>query len=295
MTIDIIDHHFQSVPQAIATYVLHSADGPILIETGPSTTLDNVIVGLARLGWAPGDVRHVLVTHIHFDHAGAAGWWAAQGAHIYVHHIGAPHLHDPSRLVRSATRIYGDAMDRLWGAIDPVPRERLTALYDGDELNLGGVRVAVWETPGHASHHHTFVVDGTAFTGDAAAVRLAGTPMVSLPAPPPEFDPALWHQSLDRLAAARFDRIYPTHFGPVDDVADHIATVRGLIDDSAEFVRRAMQAGDERDAIVAAYEAWNAERARAAGLTDAQIRRYEVANPLYMSVDGIMRYWHKRS
>lgn len=293
--IHTIDLNFQGVPHATAVYVIDSgSEGPVLVETGPGSTLNHCLDALKQLGIQPKDVRHVLLTHIHLDHAGAAGWWAQQGARVYVHYFGARHLIDPSKLLASATRIYGDKMDTLWGEMLPVPAERLTELYDNDTVNIGDLTFTALETPGHARHHHTYQLGSTAFTGDAAGLRLMNLPLVDIPAPPPEFDREVWVQTVDRLLAARFDTIYPTHFGAVTDVQGHLQAFRALIGDAAEFVRVRMEAGVSRDDLVMQYRDWTIERARAVGLTDAEIHQYETANPLYMSVDGIMRYWRKR-
>lgn len=294
MNIHTLDLNFQNVPQVIAAYLIEGSGGPVLVETGPGSTLNTLIAQLARHGYEPGDVRHVLVTHIHFDHAGAAGWWAQQGAQVYVHHIGAPHLIAPSRLVASARRIYGDQMEPLWGEILPAPAGNITAVHDNELIEVNGLTFIALDTPGHARHHHVFRLEDIAFTGDAAGIRLLGTNLIDLPAPPPEFDMEVWQQTVDRLLAEQFSAIYPTHFGQIDAVQSHLIGVRDLIQDTAEFVHTAMQAGVERDELLTRYEAWNRGRAQAEGLSTEVIHKYETVNPLYMSVDGIMRYWRKR-
>lgn len=294
MDIQTIDLEFQGTPQAIAAYVVQTSDGPILIETGPESTRPTLVRKLAEIGIAPYAIKHVLVTHIHFDHAGAAGWWASQGAHIYIHHIGAPHLIDPSRLITSATRIYGDQMDSLWGQIIPIPADQVTPVYDNDTLQFGDVTITAWDTPGHAWHHHAYVSDTLAFTGDIGAVRVPGTNWISLPAPPPEFKLEVWLKSLDRVQSADWTRIYPTHFGPFDDVANHWELVREALIASAEFIADAMQQGTDRNTILSHYTEWNRNRAYERGISDADFTVFETANPLYMSVDGLMRYWSKK-
>ncbi|MCO5191803.1 MAG: MBL fold metallo-hydrolase [Anaerolineae bacterium] len=294
MDIKTIDLEFQGTPQAIAAYLVQTSEGPILIETGPESARPILVTKLAAMGIAPTDINHVLVTHIHFDHAGAAGWWASQGAHIYIHHIGAPHLINPDRLIASASRIYGDQMETLWGQIIPIPAEQVTAVHDNDVLQFGDVTVTAWDTPGHAWHHHTYVIDNIAFTGDVGAVRVPGTNWISLPAPPPEFKLEVWLDSLERVQSADFTRIYPTHFGPFDDVTNHWELVRESLIASAEFIANAMQQGADRDTILARYSKWNRERASARAISDDVYTVFETANPLYMSVDGIMRYWRKK-
>lgn len=319
MNLHILDTHFQGMSQVTAVYLLVGPDGPVLVESGPGSTLPAVTNALAIHGFQPEDVRHVLLTHIHLDHAGAAGWWAQQGAQIYVHHVGAPHLIDPSKLLASATRIYGDRMDALWGEFLPSPAERVTRLYDGDTVEAGGLTFTALDTPGHAYHHHTYLVrDGhggrIAFTGDAAGVCLPHVDVVDLPAPPPEFHLETWLATLDRLEAAGAHTIYPTHFGPIRDVHGHLSQLRTLMIDAVAFVAERVKeltkvptgggseplTGSEpisprvRSQILDEYIAWNRERAAALRLSPTAIESYELANPLFMSVDGILRYLRKR-
>lgn len=311
MNIHILDTHFQGMEKVTAVYLLIGPEGPVLVESGPGSTLTAVIDGLAAHGYRPGDVRHVLLTHIHLDHAGAAGWWAQQGAQLYVHHVGAPHLIDPGRLLASATRIYGDRMEMLWGDILPAPGERVTSLHDGDTVSAGGLTFTALDTPGHANHHHTYLIDTPdgriAFTGDAAGVRLPHVAVVDLPAPPPEFHMETWLATLDKLEAAGAVAIYPTHFGRVDDIHGHMSALRMLMVDSVAFVSQRLAALDDgsedlrgvptplRSALLEDYIGWNRRRSAALGLSEAAIHGYELANPMFMSVDGILRYLRKQA
>ncbi|MCP4423495.1 MAG: MBL fold metallo-hydrolase [Chloroflexi bacterium] len=294
MNIITIDLNFQNVPHSIAAYLVIGPEGPVLVETGPGSTLPTLLEAITGHGFAPNDIKHVLVTHIHFDHAGASGWWAQQGAQIYVHHFGAPHLIDPSRLVASAARIYGDQMDTLWGQLLPAPEEKVTVLHDGDTIEAGGLTFTALETPGHARHHHVFQLGNVTFTGDAAGIKIPGSPMMGLPAPPPEFEREVWQKTIQRLRAEGMETIYPTHFGPTSNTPAHWDELSALIDESTEFIREQMANGLSRDGIILAYLNWNRQRAVAAGLSDEMIHTYLTANPLEMSVDGIMRYWRKR-
>jgi glyoxylase-like metal-dependent hydrolase (beta-lactamase superfamily II) len=295
MVIHTLDLYFQSVSHSIAAYLVEGPAGPVLVETGPTSTLPMCLAGLASLGYRPADIQHVLVTHIHLDHAGAAGWWANQGAQVYVHYLGAPHLIDPGRLLASATRIYGNQMDTLWGQIIPAPAEKITPLRDGDSIHAAGLTFTALETPGHARHHHTLLLDKIAFTGDAAGMSIPPAGFVDLPAPPPEFDREAWQDTIQRLLALPLDTIYPTHFGPVTAVRPHLEQLAALIDEATNFIHSQMQAGVERDTIVTEYVQWIRGRAVAAGLSPTQFQPYEAANPHYMSVDGILRYWQKRN
>ncbi len=304
--IQILDTHFQGMTQVTAVYLLVGPDGPVLIETGPGSTLPAVISALEGHGLRPQDIRHILLTHIHLDHAGAAGWWARQGAQIYVHHVGAPHLIDPGKLLASATRIYGDRMDTLWGEFLSTPAEKVTPLYDGDVVEAGGLTFTALDTPGHAYHHHTYLTDDNgrriAFTGDAAGVRLPQFNVVDLPAPPPEFHMETWLRTLDRLEAAAADVIYPTHFGPIHDIHGHLSQLRTLMVDAVAFVEARLGGLEDltgsgkpvRSVLLEEYIAWNRARAATLNLSPTAVESYELANPLFMSVDGILRYLRKR-
>ncbi len=293
MEIHTLDLNFCNLRHAIASYLVVGSGGPVLVETGPVSTVDTLTARLAERGFAPEDVRHVLVTHIHLDHAGAAGWWARQGAQVYVHHFGAPHLVDPSRLLASASRVYGDMLGILWGKIVPAPAARVTALQDGDRIEAGGMTFTALDAPGHARHHLVYVLDSAAFTGDAAGIRMPGSDFIHLPTPPPELDPPVWRATMGRLLEARLETIYPTHFGPVDAPVAHIEAARALLDQTVEFVGERLESGMERDEIVKQYTAWNRERAAAQGVGGAELVRYECINPATMSADGIIRYWRK--
>jgi glyoxylase-like metal-dependent hydrolase (beta-lactamase superfamily II) len=295
MEIHTFDLHFQQQPNTIASYLVVGPEGPVLVETGPMSTLDTLQASLAAHGYRASDVKHVLVTHIHLDHAGAAGWWARQGAQVYVHHVGAPHLIDPSRLLRSATRIYGDKMDSLWGDFLSAPAERVTPVEDGQTINAAGLTFTALDTPGHAFHHHVYRLGKIAFTGDAAGVHIPGVFFVDLPAPPPEFQLELWLESIDRLLALDIEAIYPTHFGRIEEWRQQLEALAGLMQVASEFVHVRINAGIERNQILDDYRAWFKARAQAGGMAEERFAQYEAANPLYMSVDGIIRYWTKKN
>jgi len=289
-----IDLNFLNTPRAIAAYAVLGPKGATIVETGPSTTLPALLEGLQALGVQPVDVREVLVTHIHLDHAGAAGWWARQGATIHVHAAGAPHLIDPSKLLASASRIYGDKMETLWGEVSACAPERVHLVNDGDVVMAAGLSFTAIQSPGHARHHHCWQLGDAAFAGDAAAVRLPGSTWIALPAPPPEFDLEAWLETLRRLSTLNLRTIYPTHFGAVEQPNDHFQKLSVVLADCAEFVRTRMVEGMAREAIVEQYSAWQDEQAAAANVDTATFESYGKANNRAMSVDGIMRYWSKR-
>ena len=289
-----LDLRFLDAPEGIAAFLVLGPGGPVLIETGPGSTLPTLERELARFGLTPSDVRDVLVTHIHLDHAGAAGWWARQGANVYVHHVGAPHLVDPSKLLASARRIYGDTLEPLWGAMVAAPADRVHPLRDGDVVEAGGLTIVALETPGHARHHLVYQLGDVAFAGDLAGIRLSGRPHVRLPTPPPEFDLSDWLESIARMRALNFSRIYLTHFGPVDEVDAHWSKVVTLLGEYAERVRQALAEGMDREAALARFAAWEAARQLADGLDEQSRALYGSVGPAGMSVDGLIRYWKKQ-
>ena len=293
--IETLDLGFQGHSGLIASFLVFGPDGQVLVESGPGSTLPALITGLASHGLAPTDIDTVFLTHIHLDHAGSAGWWARQGARVCVHERGTPHLVDPSRLIRSARRIYGALMDTLWGDILPAPEERVRSTVDGDVVAAAGLEFRAVYTPGHASHHHAWRVGDVAFVGDVLGIRGGAIPWLDLPAPPPEFDLELWQESLDRLRAARLETIYRTHFGPRTDVAEEIDRVAELLDSAAAEVRSMLDAGVGRDEMIARYGAWMNARARRDGCDPAAASGKEKLNPRDMSVDGITRYWRKKA
>ncbi len=294
MRIDVLDLEFQGSPHVIASFLVHGPQGPVLIEPGPGSTLPTLLAGLEKHGVRPDDVRDVLVTHIHLDHAGSAGWWAQQGARIFVHGIGAPHLVDPSKLLGSARRIYGDRMDSLWGEVLPAPAGRVVVVQDGDVLEVGGLEITALETPGHARHHHAWVVGDIAFAGDAAGIMLPHNDWIDLPAPPPEFDLAAWKTTLEKLRGLGLRALYRTHFGAGSDPQHELATFEETMDQAVEWVREMLERQMEREAMIPEFSRRMRARARELGMSEEDALSYELSNPRSMSVDGIARYLRKR-
>ncbi len=294
MRIETIDLEFQETPHAIAAYLVFGPEAPVLVETGPSSTLPTLLARLAEHGVRPEDVGDVLVTHIHLDHAGAAGWWASQGARVYVHSNGAPHLIDPTKLLASASRIYGDQMETMWGEILPAPADRVVAVHDGEPIRAGGLTLTALDTPGHASHHHVYRLGDVAFTGDAAGIRLPGSRWIDLPAPPPEFDLDAWKSTLARLRREKLSVIYPTHFGPTAAVDEQLDGLESSLEAAVSLIRDLLEEGLDRSPMIDRFRDWIRARAAAVGVDRELIAAYEVPNPRGMSVDGIVRYWRRR-
>jgi glyoxylase-like metal-dependent hydrolase (beta-lactamase superfamily II) len=274
--IALIDLHHQDVDRSIGCYVLDTADGPALFDCGPSATIDALKAGLAEEGLALGDVRHLLLSHIHLDHAGAAGALVREHPALLVHvsEIGAPHLVDPAKLERSARRLYEDSFDRLWGELAPVPAANVRVL--GDHV-LG---LDCFPTPGHASHHVCYLDrDGTLYAGDAAGVRIQPGRYVMPPTPPPEFELELWQQTIDEIERRSPERLALIHFGVADDPGRHLADLRLELYDWAEFV---LGGADEQEFV--AYG-----RAALANAGE-DVAAYDIAMPLWQSYRGLARW-----
>ena len=293
MTVHTIDLHFQNTPGLIAAYIIESNGELALIETGPGSTLPTLCCAITDLGFQVENIRHVLVTHIHLDHAGAAGWWAQQGAQVYCHPNALRHLMDPSRLMESARMVYADQMNTLWGEMLPAPEERVTALEDGQSVQVGEVTITAWDTPGHARHHHAYVVGDVCFTGDVAGLRLQNSGYLSVTAAPPQFDPPAYLASVDRLLAADFKSLYIAHFGIISDVRSHLTRYRQRIEEVHQQVRVWVNEGCSAEEIRLRYHDTEQAQATAAGLTPEDWQLHEMSNATCMCADGVRLYVEK--
>ena len=288
-----IDLNFQGKPQAIASYLIRDGEAVVLVESGPGSTLAGLEAGLRAQGLSPADVTHVLLTHIHLDHAGAAGRLARNGAQIYVHPVGAPHLLNPEKLLASATRIYGERMDSLWGEFLPVPADQLHVTQDAQEIVIGDLRFVALSTPGHAEHHNVYLFEGVCFSGDVGGVRIPGYPYLRVPMPPPELHIEKWRHTLARLREQKFARIAPTHFGIFDDVEWHLREVEQGLDSAERWLEAIVPSDPGVEELRASFSAWIEAEGQAQGLSADAVKSYGLANPLGMSADGLMRYWRK--
>ncbi|HYJ06073.1 MAG TPA: MBL fold metallo-hydrolase [Chthoniobacterales bacterium] len=292
--IHILDTQHLGRRGIIAATVLENDDGLILFDTGPESTFETVAAQLPERGFSLQDVRHVFLSHIHFDHAGAAWRFAQLGATIYVHPRGAPHLIDPARLVASATRLYGDQMERLWGKIDAVPAERVRVLEDNDVVRAGQFDIRALATPGHASHHHIYHWGDTVFGGDVAGVRLGGGPPIP-PFVPPELDIEAWLESIARIRALNPAKLYLPHFGLVEgEIAPHLDALEERVRRWPIWFRDRLRAGDDEEKLKPAFAGFVANELRSAGAAEEELIDYEQADPSFMAVSAAIRYWRKR-
>ena len=291
--IHTLDLNFQGIPRTIAAYLLPHSDGAALVECGPGSTIPCLLKNLDELGYSINQITHVFLTHIHLDHAGAAGWLARQGANIYVHAVGAPHLANPEKLLASASRLYGERMDQLWGEFLPVPENQLFVLQDNEVVEFGKSFIRAIATPGHASHHHAFIYEDTCFTGDIGGVRMPNKKHIRLPMPPPEFNPELWQASVQRLRQETFSRLAPTHFGIFTDPDWHLAEIEKELERTEAWMKSVMPADPPIDVLRDQFTLWERSTSLQEGIDATTIHEYDVANPSYMSADGIQRYWKK--
>jgi glyoxylase-like metal-dependent hydrolase (beta-lactamase superfamily II) len=272
-----IDLRFGGRERVIGVYLLETEDGPALFDCGPATCAERLKEGLAERGLALTDLRHLLLSHIHLDHAGAAGVLVREhpGLRVHVSEIGAPHLVDPERLERSARRLYGADFDTLWGELAPVP-ERNVEVVGRDVLGLD-----CFPSPGHAKHHVCYVDGkGTLYAGDAAGVRIPPSRYVMPPTPPPEIDLEGWDATLDDLERRASERLALIHFDVVSEPAPHLAELRRRLHEWAAIVEHG--ASEEEFVAAARREA------------DPQQPEYDAAVPLWQSYAGLKRYWDKR-
>jgi glyoxylase-like metal-dependent hydrolase (beta-lactamase superfamily II) len=273
----VIDVKHLGRPNVIGCWEVDGA----LIDPGPESSLETL---LEALGGEP--PAAIVLTHIHLDHAAATGAIVRRWPEtpVYVHERGAPHLIDPSRLLASAERLYGDAMERLWGEIVPVPEQNVRALAGGETVL--GLRVAY--TPGHASHHVCYLHEetGTAFVGDVAAVLVPATNLVVPPTPPPDIDIETWLESIETVESWKPERLAITHFGAIDSPAEHLATVRRRLAEEAQLARELDEAEYEK---------------RHRALVTLRADTEEAAEELIQCVPpqyqwrGLDRYWRKRA
>jgi glyoxylase-like metal-dependent hydrolase (beta-lactamase superfamily II) len=331
-----IDLHLQGTARAVAAHVIAGFDGHVLIDCGPESTIPALLEGIRAVGLEPEEIRHIVLTHIHLDHAGAAGKLARMfGAQVYVHTRGAPHLLDPSKLLASAGQIFGTRMRSLWGGIEAVPAQQLTVLEgarvpwarhsplleehdlrgleehdlrgleehssllpesdqvlldDENLLELSGHQLRAYHTPGHASHHLIYAWENpeglAVFAGDVAGVRLPGSNIPVPPTPPPEVDLWAWSESLELLTALAPSRLYLTHFGPIDDVHEHVTRLKTNLVKMGSLSLEAVQSGQSNR--------WLSVKLRAAlGVSPAREGTWSVGSMSETDAQGLERYWLK--
>ena len=296
--LSFVDVHFQGVERIIASALLHGSAGVAIVDPGPSSSLDSLRRELASAGLSIRDVTSLLLTHIHLDHAGAAGTLVHENPaiRVYVHEHGAPHMIRPEKLLASAARLYGDAMDRLWGEVRDVPAASIVALKGGERLDVAGRFWDVVYTPGHASHHVSYFSRdaGVAFVGDTAGVKVLPSGITIPPTPPPDIDLELWRDSIARIAQRTPDTLFLTHFGPVGSSSAHLAEFGRALEWAGGLASASLARDEDDDA----RERWFCDQMRLElrrRMAEKDAELYEFAAPFDLCWKGLARYWRKRS
>ncbi len=294
MNIRTIDLHFLGTPKAIAVYLMETDDGPILFETGPYSCLPKLEQGLAEYGYKTSDIKHVFLTHVHLDHAGAAWHFAEQGANIYVHPKGEKHLLDTSKLVESATKIYGPQMDFLWGKFKPIESSQLIISGHQETYTIYGQKIRSLHSPGHAVHHIAWHTSDGIICGDVAGIRMHNGPAVP-PCPPPDINLDHWKNSLDILIEEAPSTIYISHFGAYNDAVEHLEQLRAEIDVWDLYAYQLFQSNQDVKNAIKPFEEWVESRLLKLTNDATMVDKYSIANPSWMCINGLFRYYRKRA
>ncbi len=292
----LIDVRHLNTPGIIAACLLQTGAGILIVDPGPEARIDTLRAALTEQGLGVGDLRAILLTHIHLDHAAATGALVRDNPNleVWVHERGAPHMIDPTRLLKSAHRLYGSELERLWGQVLPIAEGNIRALTGGERLAFGDRIFEVMYTPGHASHHVSYLdtSNGIAFIGDCGGIKLGETYVIP-PTPPPDINIERWIQTCDQILSWKPNRLFLTHFGPVDDPPEHMRDHLACLDQWSGMVRESLSEGDSdedrADRFSQAVGAQLRER-----MTEEAARRYEFGAGIEYCWYGLARYWRKR-
>ncbi|TAE07805.1 MAG: MBL fold metallo-hydrolase [Bacteroidetes bacterium] len=292
--IHTIDLQFLGNAQTIASFlVITDQNQPILVESGPHSTLPTLTKAVENLGYKLTDIKHVFLTHIHLDHAGAAWALAQHGATVYVHPFGAPHLAHPEKLMESAKRIYQEKMEMLWGDMQPIPENQLVQVTDKQTFTIDNLTFVGHHTPGHAVHHIAWQVGEAVFAGDVAGVKIGDGPVVA-PLPPPDIDIEAWHASIQLLRDLKASRMFLTHFGEITNIDAQLEQLGANINLQADWVRVRWEAGQTVEQMLPDFVQFCQGELKKQGVADIELFKYEGANPAFMSATGLVRYWKKK-
>jgi glyoxylase-like metal-dependent hydrolase (beta-lactamase superfamily II) len=291
--IHILDLNFLGNAQTIAAFLIVNGEDIALIETGPYSTYGNLRTEIERVGVKIEDIKHVFLSHIHFDHAGAAWAFAQKGAKIYVHPFGAKHLANPGKLYESARQIYREQMDILWGEMQDIPQEQIQEAMHEQVFAIGSLSLKAWHTPGHAVHHIAWQYGDSIFTGDVAGVHIGQGPVIA-PLPPPDIDLEEWQKSINLLRQINPRRFYLTHFGEVSQITKHLEKLEYNIYSQANMIKDMWLAGKSIEEMIKPFEDFCIEELKKEGVMASDIAKYQGANPAFMSVAGLVRYWKKK-
>ncbi|MEE8129896.1 MAG: MBL fold metallo-hydrolase [Vicinamibacterales bacterium] len=294
-----IDVTFMGFPRVIATAVLQGPGGVALIDPGPSTCLDTLRASLEERGMTVADVKAVLLTHIHLDHAGATGSLVKENPEIavYVHQKGAPHMVSPEKLLASAGRLYGDQMETLWGEFAPIPEANIRSLTGGERIDVSDRQLDVVYLPGHASHHVGYFdsASGVAFVGDTAGIRLGTELFATPPTPPPDIDVEAWVQSVELIRNRHPSTLFVTHFGPHEDVSAHLDAFLEHLAAAKDLARTILESdGTDEDKASEFTHQMQLYIQRFMPAQQTDLFNGAPLGPLSLGWLGLRRYWRKQ-
>jgi glyoxylase-like metal-dependent hydrolase (beta-lactamase superfamily II) len=294
----LIDLEYLGYPKVIASCLLEGEGRFALVDPGPASTVATLRKKLDQIGLGVKGLDTIFLTHIHLDHAGVTGTLVRENPRIrvYVHERGAAHLINPAKLLGSAQRLYGDQMDRLWGEFLAVPADNVFALVGGERLDLGGRQLDVVYTPGHASHHVSYIdqATGMAFTGDTAGIRIANGQTILPLTPPPDIDLETLAKSWEMIQERRPERLFLTHFGHADGVKGHFAELRDRLEEWSVTVEDSLKNGQGDDVQRAARFEEQVTAKLKRSLTDREVKCYVKGGAVELSWYGLARYFRKR-
>ena len=291
--VHVLDLNFLGIDHAIASFLIETSQGPVLIETGPHSTFESLEENVREKGFKLDEIKHVFLTHIHLDHAGAAWAMAEKGATIYLHPFGQKHMADPSKLMASAKMIYKEDMDRLWGRMNSIPEDQLRVVDHEETISIGDSSFTSLHTPGHARHHIAWMMGDILFSGDVAGVKIGDGPVVP-PCPPPDINLEDWNQSIDLVLEKNLSKIYLTHFDAIENIDQHLSDLKVILNDWAYWIKEKWESGLSAEEITPEFSSYTADQLRQKGVNEHGVEQYEAANPSWMSVAGLIRYWKKK-
>src|SRR5215475_12004401 len=295
---ETVDLNWTGRPKSIAAVLLQSGGVNALIDPGPTSTLETLRAALQNHGLRVQDLNAVFLTHIHLDHAGATGSLVKENSKldVFVHEFGAKHMADPSKLLASAGRLYGGEMDRLYGAVLPVPEENLRPLAGGETVSVGAKKFSVLHTPGHASHHVTYwdERDGIAFVGDVGGITVEGDTFIMPATPPPDIDLELWNKSLDAILALRPAKLFLTHFGYQHEPQAHAERYREKLASWTALAKKLLESGKAEEQVGKEFVDAVAAETKGAISSTADADHYIFNGGLYLSWLGLLRYIKKQ-
>jgi glyoxylase-like metal-dependent hydrolase (beta-lactamase superfamily II) len=286
----LIDLNFLGLPNTIGSYLLESGKHKILVETGPASILPTFKQKLASINLSIEQITDVFLTHIHLDHSGGAWAFANEMAQIYVHPRGVQHLVNPEKLIASASMIYGDQMDRLWGEINGIDIQKVRGVENQEAIKLNDLVFKAHHTPGHANHHIVWSINDLVFTGDVAGVKMVKNGPVIPPCPPPDIDIPLWLKSIETIRILRPKKLCLTHFGVISDWKNHLDELEERLLKWEQWLRPFAENNESIKTITPKFIQMVMKSYQEKNLSKTEIDYYEKANPSYMSVLGLMRY-----